>query len=870
MGVVSLAWAEKFTIAVIPDTQSYPTNEVSMAGFFAETQYIADNKLSRNIVFATHLGDMVWNFWPVEWERAQSAMNVLRDSGIPLGIAIGNHDYDFGSVNYEYCTFTNWTRYFGPESSYFQGKSWYHRCEGNPADSFQIFRAAGRDFLHIVLDHEAGTNSLQWANQVVLAHTGMPTIVSTHEYLHYNGYRTGYGQRIWNNLVKGNSQIFMVLCGHLFPCWTCAGETNIVSTNAAGKLVYEGLTDYQCLDDTGGGWMRFMEFDPDLQQISFTTYSPLFDAWRTNSTGQFLVTFDWDERFGEVPPKITQPPASQTVPVGADTGFSVTATSTRSLEYQWQFGSVAIDGATGTALVLTDVQPTNAGGYTVVVTNVLGAVTSAVAMLTVVSPPDITITQSPTSQTASAGSNAIFTVSASGTPPLSYQWLFNGAVIDGATMTELILTEVQPTNAGRYRVAVTNSTGAVTSKVATLTVIVPGENLAPVLPPQTDRTIDELTSLFVVNTAVDKDYPPDTLTYRLVAPPTGAQIGDNGVITWTPTTAQAPSTHTFETVVTDSGSPPLSATNLFMVYVFRSDSAPRILSLELSNRVASITWGTIIGSRYTLQYKDNLRDANWYDLGPNLTATGAMTTAIDARGVRTQRFYRVVQGPGLMAEPETNIAGVVCMALWVASDYVTNGGICVLIPDRSGQNNDLTNGAAEKTWPTRQPAAVNGEDALYFHNLPQNYMTNGTLAANQPFEVVMVAAVTNNPNARYMLWCSGNERVSGPGLDVTNVTRWSLFGPWTEVCEIVSNRWVVIDTVWAGVNTTVYTNNVPGRSINPSNGGLAGLRLGTFRPDYLNAEMSCARAAIFAPPMSAQQRAGYFNQLVVKYGIVPW
>jgi hypothetical protein len=88
-----------------------------------------------------------------------------------------------------------------------------------------------------------------------------------------------------------------------------------------------------------------------------------------------------------------------------------------------------------------------------------------------VSPPGIVTP--PTNQTVAVGSNGLFTVTASGTGPLSYQWLFDSAPITGATTNSLSLTAVQTNNAGLYSVLVTNSAGAVTSSPATLSVTTP-------------------------------------------------------------------------------------------------------------------------------------------------------------------------------------------------------------------------------------------------------------------------------------------------------------------------------------------------------------------------------------------------------------
>ena len=137
----------------------------------------------------------------------------------------------------------------------------------------------------------------------------------------------------------------------------------------------------------------------------------------------------------------------------------------------------SVESTTGT-LTISNVQPADAGSYTLVVTNGAGAATSAVATLTVNGPP--VITTPPASQTVVAGTNVNFSVTASGTQPLSYQWRFNGGnladggQISGSGGATLTVSNVQPANAGGYSVVVTNVAGSATSAVATLSVTVPG------------------------------------------------------------------------------------------------------------------------------------------------------------------------------------------------------------------------------------------------------------------------------------------------------------------------------------------------------------------------------------------------------------
>jgi GH25 family lysozyme M1 (1,4-beta-N-acetylmuramidase) len=172
-----------------------------------------------------------------------------------------------------------------------------------------------------------------------------------------------------------------------------------------------------------------------------------------------------------VPPSITTQPSSETVTQGQPASFSVVATGTAPLSYQWQLGGANISGATASSYSIASAQPANAGNYDVIVNNVAGSVTSATATLTVNVPPSIT-TQ-PANQTVNQGQNATFSVVAAGTTPLSYQWTFNGANITGATASSLTITNAQAGNAGTYAVAITNVAGTVTSGNATLTVILP-------------------------------------------------------------------------------------------------------------------------------------------------------------------------------------------------------------------------------------------------------------------------------------------------------------------------------------------------------------------------------------------------------------
>ena len=173
--------------------------------------------------------------------------------------------------------------------------------------------------------------------------------------------------------------------------------------------------------------------------------------------------------WGDLKPTITSQSTQQTVNAGQTATFSVTATGTGPLEYQWFKNGVAIPGATSTTYASTVAGSDNGAVYTVSVTNEGGTIMSAPFGLTVNTAP--VITTQPTSQTAVAGQPATFTIAAGGTDPLTYQWFDNGTAISGATSSSYNIPATTVANTGsQFTVVVTNSVGSVTSSVATLTV----------------------------------------------------------------------------------------------------------------------------------------------------------------------------------------------------------------------------------------------------------------------------------------------------------------------------------------------------------------------------------------------------------------
>ncbi|MFA5343012.1 MAG: Ig-like domain-containing protein [Kiritimatiellia bacterium] len=186
-----------------------------------------------------------------------------------------------------------------------------------------------------------------------------------------------------------------------------------------------------------------------------------------------------------IPPVISAQPENQTVLAGQTAVFSVTASGTAPISYQWRKNGTDIAGATSAGYTTpATVFGDDGAVYSVMVANVADSVESASATLTVNSAPAITV--QPENQVALAGQAAVFSVTASGTAPLSYRWYKNGEAIEDATeggyTTPAALLD---DNGAVYSVVVSNAFGAVTSASATLTV-----NSAPEIVAQpVDQTV---------------------------------------------------------------------------------------------------------------------------------------------------------------------------------------------------------------------------------------------------------------------------------------------------------------------------------------------------------------------------------------------
>ena len=201
-------------------------------------------------------------------------------------------------------------------------------------------------------------------------------------------------------------------------------------------------------------------------------------------------------------PAVTTAPASMTVTAGQPATFTVTASGTAPLTYQWQRSDVAVAGATSASYTLSTSLVADSGStWRVVVSNAAGSVTSAAATLTVnPAPVGPALIAQPVGTTVVAGTPANFSVQATGTAPLIYQWQRDGVNVTGATAASYSLASPGAADSGSvFRVVVSNSTGSVTSSNALLTVADAVALPTIAAQPQSANTLDGSTALVSVS-----------------------------------------------------------------------------------------------------------------------------------------------------------------------------------------------------------------------------------------------------------------------------------------------------------------------------------------------------------------------------------
>jgi hypothetical protein len=313
------------------------------------------------------------------------------------------------------------------------------------------------------------------------------------------------------------------------------------------QLMNGEITQISSLNSTPLSWTFSWTAPTVTSTTTVTMYGASISGGYGGSTGASVLTITVNPP--AVAPSITTQPANQTVTAGQMATFTASATGTAPLSYQWRKNGANITGATSSSYTTPATTTADSGStFSVVVTNSAGSATSNNATLTVnaaaVAP---SITSQPANQTVTAGQMATFTVGASGTAPLSYQWRKNGANITGATSSSYTTPATTTADSGStFSVVVANSAGNATSNNATLTV-----NAAAVAPSITSHPANQTVTAGQTATFTVGASGTAPLSYQWRK--NGANItGATSSSYITPATATADSGSTFSVMVTNS------------------------------------------------------------------------------------------------------------------------------------------------------------------------------------------------------------------------------------------------------------------------------------------------------------------------------
>jgi hypothetical protein len=342
-------------------------------------------------------------------------------------------------------------------------------------------------------------------------------------------------------------------------------------------------------------------------------------------------------------PTITTHPLNASRTVGQTATFSVTATGTAPLTYQWQSQAsgatsfTSISGATTSSyttpiLALID----HNKRFRCNVTNSAGTATSNAATLTVTDPPTApTISSQPQNASRTVGQTASFSVTASGTSPFTYQWQSqaNGATsftsISGATSNSYTTPALALTDHNKqFRCVVTNSAGSATSNAATLTVTA----VAPTItaqPSNASRTVGQ-TALFSVTASGTSPF-----TYQWQSQASGATSftsisGAAGSTYTTPSLTLADHYKQFRCVVTNSAG---SATSTAALLIVTAPVAPTITTQPLNSsrtvgQTASFSVAASGTSPFTYQWQSQVSGATSFTSISGATSNSYTTPAV--------------------------------------------------------------------------------------------------------------------------------------------------------------------------------------------------------------------------------------------------
>ena len=361
-------------------------------------------------------------------------------------------------------------------------------------------------------------------------------------------------------------------------------STNLTVSASGNNLTFQWFHNGSLIPGATGPSLSLS----DIQLLDAGTYNvvALSGGGATLSSNAQLTVL--------LPVTITAQPLSQGVQPGADVTLSVGVIGNGTLRYQWRFEGTDLPNATNATYTITNANlAEDHGNFSVAVSDDVSSTVSSNAFIFVLVRPGIVM--QPVGVTNLQWQSATFSVIATGAPPLSYRWIRQGVNFLSNAPPTLVIASLQPSNAGSFRVVITNLAGSVNSATVPLAVIA-------------DTDADGLPDFWEMN------YTGSTTNMSATADPDG-----DGMINRDEYVA---------------GTDPLDPLSVLKLTLTTTNTA-----------VLQFVAQTNIG--YSLQYRTNLNSAVWN----SFTSIAAQSLVQTVRvGVPkpppdVARFYRVVTPP---------------------------------------------------------------------------------------------------------------------------------------------------------------------------------------------------------------------------------
>jgi hypothetical protein len=294
---VLLSYSEDyFSIIILPDTQYYTSGYPEI--IYRQMDWIVKNKKDLNIQYVVHMGDITDDNKESAWGIASKSFQILENAGIPYSLVCGDNDIkDPVKNNYDGSRHTEFLNSYFPVSRFNKSDTMWKGgfFETDKIDNYYcLFNYMEYQFMILNLEIAPRSAVLEWAGKICRENFSRKVIVVTHDYIDSHGKRLddlksfemngkdkngnakgNNAEELFKKLIKNNSNIFMVLCGH--KDGTFEKTVKISHNSQKTRKVFEILSDFQdeklkvSDEKTWNGWLRVLKIYPGKNEFVIST-----------------------------------------------------------------------------------------------------------------------------------------------------------------------------------------------------------------------------------------------------------------------------------------------------------------------------------------------------------------------------------------------------------------------------------------------------------------------------------------------------------------------------------------------------------------------------------------------------------------------